>query len=153
MRNLGSGPNSTTDWLCGLRQLTNFSLSKIPNQCNRNYNIWPFRFSILLWGMNEPTLEAYCKPKRDKICKAPGTRSVPNDISSLPSNTRIQGWSCLISRWCLPVCCILVTWHFHCDDIFLWYPTNVGIECDSSCKLKSLLASKCKLQITERTEV
>lgn len=30
MKNLGSGPSSTTDWLCGLRELTN--LSKIPNR-------------------------------------------------------------------------------------------------------------------------
>ena len=103
--------------------------------------------------MNEPILEAYYKPKRDKICKVPGTRSASSAIGSLHSNTRIQGWSCLVSRRCLPVCCILVTWHFHSDDIFLWYPTNVGIEGDSSCKLKSLLASKCKLKITERTEV
>lgn len=113
MRNLGSGPSSTTDWLCSLSQLTN--LSKISNKCHRNYNICPSWFSRLLWGMNESTLKAYCKPKRDKICKAPGTKSVPNDISSFPSNTKIQRRSCLISKWCLPVCSILGTWHFHSD--------------------------------------
>lgn len=32
--------------------------------------------------MNEPILEAYYKPKRDKIRKVPGTRSVSSTIVS-----------------------------------------------------------------------